>query len=468
MLPSYSLLRQRLNAIIANKKQQGYDTDGLDIALGELPNNYEQLDSFAKKLNTLSFRSDWPYIEPEDLCDIWLACDLPTDQQQAQWLNTLPNNINERISTAFKSSLCGCILGKPIEINPTLAMLKHAGEKAGEWPITDYISTGFLNGLEKRHESWRQTTRENICYVTSDDDINYTLMGMIIIEEYGVDFTVNDVRNKWLELLPVSMTFGPERTLLAKSAMAAISEQDPSELQLTDWVQTWNAGDEYCGALIRVDAYGYACPGNPKLAAELAFKDASFTHRKTGVYSSMYIAAAIALAPVVKKPIDIFELALKFVPKDSRFYKVVEDSIMQVKSSTDWLEAYSKLNKKYGEYCHCQIYQEIGTLINTLHFARDIGDAICKQVSQGNDTDSFGATCGSIAGLFMGPSKLEPKWLKPFNDKIHTSLAGFNDDSISSIANRVTRLHSLVAKQQQGLINFDTRRERKLDSDTGI
>jgi len=468
MLPSYSLLRQRLNAIIANKMQQGYDTAGLKTALDELPNNYEQLNAFAKKLNNLSYRSDWPYIEPEDLCDIWLACDLPTDQQQAQWLTTLPDDINQRISTAFKSSLCGCILGKPIEVNPTLKMLKDAGEKAGEWPITDYISTEFLDNLENRHESWRETTRENICYVASDDDINYTLIGMLIIEEYGIDFTANDVRKKWLERLPVSMTFGPERTLLAKSAMGAISEQDPSELQLNEWVQTWNAGDEYCGALIRVDAYGYACPGNPKLAAKLAFKDASFTHRKTGVYSSMYIAAAIALAPVVKEPIEIFELALKFVPKNSRFYKVVEDSILQVKSSGNWLEAYSKLNNKYGEYCHCQIYQEIGTLINSLYFAKDIGDAISKQVSQGNDTDSFGATCGSIAGLLMGPTKLDSKWLKPFNDKIHTSLAGFNEDSISNITNRVTRLHSLVTKQQQGLRTFNEKPIKNLDSDLGI
>ena len=31
-----------------------------------------------------------------------------------------------------------------------------------------------------------------------------------------------------------------------------------------------NPSDEQCGAMIRADAYGYACPGRPALAAELA------------------------------------------------------------------------------------------------------------------------------------------------------------------------------------------------------
>ncbi|MEH6551517.1 MAG: ADP-ribosylglycohydrolase family protein [Pseudomonadales bacterium] len=468
MLPSYTLLKQRLKAIIANKRQQGYDIRGIDREFSSLPNNYEELDCFAKKLNQLDYRDDWPYTEPDELEDIWQQCELADNKTQAHWLSAVPHDIEDRIAAAFQSSLCGCILGKPIEINPTLDMLKVAGEKIHEWPISNYISVDFLDQLGNRHDSWEETTRENIQYVAADDDINYTLIGMLVIEEHGLGFSTNDVRQKWLDLLPVSMTFGPERTLLAKSAIDAISENNPSEMQLKEWVQVWNAGDEYCGALIRMDAYGYACPGQPKLAAELAYKDASFTHRKTGLYSSMFIAAAISLAPVVEEPIEIFEFALKFVPKNSRFYEIVADSILQIRSSSDWMEAYTKIHGKYGEYCHCQIYQEIGTLINTIHFATDIGDAICKQVSQGNDTDSFGATCGSIAGLLMGPSKLDPKWLKPFDDKIVTSLSGFKDYSISSLTKRVKNLSALVKQEQKGQRVFERKQKIIIDIDRGI
>ena len=38
--------------------------------------------------------------------------------------------------------------------------------------------------------------------------------------------------------------------------------------------------------MIRADAYGYACPGRPELAAELAWRDAGLTHRRTGIYGT--------------------------------------------------------------------------------------------------------------------------------------------------------------------------------------
>ena len=44
-----------------------------------------------------------------------------------------------------------------------------------------------------------------------------------------------------------------------------------------------NPADEHCGAMIRADAYGYACPGDPARAAALAHRDATLTHRRTGV-----------------------------------------------------------------------------------------------------------------------------------------------------------------------------------------
>ena len=90
------------------------------------------------------------------------------------------------------------------------------------------------------------------------------------------------------------------------------------------------------------------------------------------------------------------------------------------------------------------IYQEIGTMINTLRFAESIGDGICKQVSQGNDTDSFGCTCGSILGAFFGPGHLEPRWLEPFNDTIHTSMATFHEQRLSAVARRMGELPSRV------------------------
>ncbi len=79
-------------------------------------------------------------------------------------------------------------------------------------------------------------------------------------------------------------------------------------------------------------------------------------------------------------------------------------------------------------------------LINTFIFAENTGHGICIQVSQGADTDSFGATSGSLLGAYFGPDGLEDRWLEPFNNDIHTGLAWFFERSVSELAERMSKL----------------------------
>jgi ADP-ribosylglycohydrolase len=82
--------------------------------------------------------------------------------------------------------------------------------------------------------------------------------------------------------------------------------------------------------------------------------------------------------------------------------------------------------------------------MNTLRFATDIGDGLCKQVMQGNDTDSYGATIGSILGAYFGPGHLEGCWLEPLRGEIRTALAGFPERSLSALAVRMSQLPNRV------------------------
>jgi len=96
------------------------------------------------------------------------------------------------------------------------------------------------------------------------------------------------------------------------------------------------------------------------------------------------------------------------------------------------------------------VYQECATLMNTLRFARSVGEGICLQVAQGNDTDSFGATAGSLLGVFFGPGHLEERWLAPFHDDLRTGLAQFHERSLSAVARRMGQLHGRVAAALAG------------------
>ncbi|MEM7019586.1 MAG: ADP-ribosylglycohydrolase family protein [Pseudomonadota bacterium] len=442
-------LRDYLTTVLKHKGAQGHDISAAREQFEQLGDSYDELIEFGNSLADLPIRPDWEYVEPyswEDIC-----AEMDPARATGPIDDVDPASMAETMEAAFLSCVAGCILGKPIECNPSFAELKAIGETVGEWPIQNYITTQFLDELDrrradnprKRHRSWATTTRDNIHATTPDDDINYTVMGMLMIEEFGVDFTQDQLREKWLRNLPAGWTFGPERTQITNFAIQSILNFDYS---YDHWTHSWNLGDELCGAAIRADAYGYAAPGNPALAAHMAFKDSSMTHVRNGVYGTMYIAAAIATAATVKEPLEVHRIALQYIPQQSRLAEAVSFAIEQTSAASDWEDAYWRINERYSKFQHCRVYQEVADLVVTLNFAENIHDGFCKQVMMGNDTDSFGCTSGSMCGAFFGPGHLDEKWLAPFNNRLQTTLADFHEQDLRAVAKRCGQLPAIAAK----------------------
>jgi ADP-ribosylglycohydrolase len=435
MIPSPDFLRRRLLAAIDTRQQAGTDVGDLrDQVAGS--DGVEELGALGARLRMLPLRAGWPYVEPESLEDIFAECEpgrvLPGSGEVSM------DDAARRARTAFLGSVCGCTLGKPVEVMASHAELRAALEAAGEWPLRDWISENVLEALGRRGD-WTTTVRGRIHHVPLDDDINYRVVATLLLERHGADFTQDDLRMVWLDNLAVHGTFGPERTRVAYESLIALDGNRAS------WTLLPDEHEEWCGAMIRSDAYGWACPGRPALAAELAWRDASWTHRATGVYGAMFVAAALAAAPLVAEPLDMVEVALGFVPRRSRLHETVTYALEQVRAASDWLDGCARIGARYGAYGHCRIHQEIGTLVNTLRFARDVGDGICMQVMQGNDTDSYGATAGSLLGAFYGPDGLDSRWLEPFQDSFHVAMARVHEPSLSRMADRVAALPARVS-----------------------
>lgn len=447
MFCSINAIKRNLETEVHDKKSAGFDVEGMDERLRSLPDSYDKLFEFAQELARVSLRSDWPYIEPSDFRDI---------KTEAEWNSPksapAPSEavLREKARAAFMGSVVGCMLGKPVEAKLEMKELRKALEEAGEWPLDNYVTTKVLDNVGRRHRSWNETVRSRIQHVSPDDDINYTVLGMLVLEKSGMNFTRTDLAELWFLNLAPGWTFGPERTFLSKAATENTGWPDPgqdlSDQTIEQWGSVAQLGVELCGAAIRADAYGYAALSKPLLAAEMAFRDASMTHRRSGIYGTMFNAAAIASAATATDPIEIFASALTVVPRKSRFYEVVHDSLEIVDQASDWIEAYEKIHERHHDYGFCEILQETGTMINSAKFAQSTGHGVCLQVSQGNDTDSYGATLGSILGAYFGPEGLEDRWIKPFNNRIHTALSAFHETRLDAVAERMAGLPAICAQ----------------------
>ena len=82
---------------------------------------------------------------------------------------------------------------------------------------------------------------------------------------------------------------------------------------------------EWIGGDIRADGWAYACPGNPELAAEFAYRDAYLSHRYSGIYGTMFMAAAISSAFACNDPIEACKIALTEIPKNYKYNKLHSD-----------------------------------------------------------------------------------------------------------------------------------------------
>lgn len=440
MIASKEAIRRALHTATEHMWYQGYDTRGAQEKLAALPDSYDSLLAFAEALRNLPMREGWRYVEPTD----WEGVRAQLHPQRLRHAGQADlAQCARRVQTAFVGSVLGCMLGKPLEVDPDMDELRRAGEACGQWPIRDFISEQFLEHLGRRHPDWQKTTFGNIRCAVPDDDIHYTVLGMLNLEYYGANLTTDDVRGTWQRHQNINYAWGPERAAMARIAISFLNDHacprlDEREYAL--WAETLNPGAESCGAAIRADAYGYAFPGRPDVASRLAFVDASFTHRRTGVYASMFVAAALALMPMASDPLDAFAGALDFVPQHSRFHEVALNCLDIVDMSAGFEAAYGQIHARYGQYRHCHVYQEAGTLVNTLKYAHGVWQGVCLQVMQGADTDSFGATAGSLLGMRFGPDGLDARRAATLNNAIELGLVDFPPQALDALAARMGRL----------------------------
>lgn len=123
--------------------------------------------------------------------------------------------LRTRLEAAWLGRAVGCLLGKPVEKLP-LEGIRALARAAGNWPLNDWFGErGVPPELLAAHPWNRRSAptslAENIDGMPEDDDLNYPLLGLLLLQRHGKGFTTADVARLWLDELPAGRTFTAER-----------------------------------------------------------------------------------------------------------------------------------------------------------------------------------------------------------------------------------------------------------------
>ncbi|MDR2515607.1 MAG: ADP-ribosylglycohydrolase family protein [Christensenellaceae bacterium] len=388
------------------------------VALPFTAERETMVEALAQILLSRPLREGYAYYEPSDLDGI-KACRhpggrfLPKPDKKA-----LP----EKIKGAWLGRIAGCLLGKPLEGIRT-GELNELLKATGNYPLRRYVLQKDLNeelyariSFHLRGRCWADT----IDGAPADDDTNYTVMAATqILERHGRDFKPFDVLAAWVDCQPKKAYCTAERV----AYLNFVNGYEPPISAVHK-----NPYREWIGAQIRADYYGYINPGKPEAAAEMAWRDASVSHVKNGIYGEIFVAAMLSAAAVLDDVRAVIACGLKEIPERSRLYEQICALLAFYDEGRSAEEAYAFIHARWDEHdahhwCHT-ISNALIIVMALLWGRKNFGKSICLAVGCGFDTDCNGATVGSIIGMMISAERIPEEWTKAFGGELQTQILG--------------------------------------------
>ena len=297
-LSTYDLVHdeidQRLETgFLAQAEADRFATLGVD--------DEEELEALYGSLTMARRDPDWKYDEPRGAEAVFGSLRGMTPERP-------DSDLADRVLGGWLGRIAGCNLGKPVEQGDhwTSAHLRTYLELAGAWPLRDYIPV--IDPLPAEYvfrDNWVNTTRGRVSGSDRDDDIDYPILNLHLLEQHGSDLSPAHVAQGWLTYLPYLQIYTAERV-----AYRNLLERVPAAEIATHR----NPYREWIGALIRGDVFGWINPGDPLAAARLAYQDASLSHVDNGIYGEMWSAALVASAFTPATVRDAFDASLAACP----------------------------------------------------------------------------------------------------------------------------------------------------------
>jgi ADP-ribosylglycohydrolase len=413
----------------------GYEVSGLLAAARSAAAgaDLEELERISLALDAVRLAAAAPFDEPSD------SASLEEFIERLPAPSPAPPDLGDRLYGAWLGRCVGNTLGKPVE-----GLRREEVEiylrAVGQWPQTTYLPMleQLPDGVSHLHESAPFAAAGRFDDVPRDDDIDWTILGLAMLEEHGQALTTADIARAWLDRLPFTQTFTAERVAY-RNLVRGIGVEDAAQVA--------NPYREWIGALIRTDVYGYVHPGDPVAAARLALVDARLSHTANGIYGAIWAAALVSAAFTAGSVREALGVALTGLPPTSRLAAAQTELLALFDSGADAAAALAWIDRTLGHYNWVHTINNAAIISFALLWGTDFTGSVALAISAGRDTDSTGATVGSVYGAMHGSAAVPDALVGTTHTHVRSAVLGFDRIRITSLAGRTERLAARFAAE---------------------
>ena len=230
-----------------------------------------------------------------------------------------------------------------------------------------------------------------------NDDLDLQVLWLDVMEEKGEHFTSYDLLERFCRCTPYSPG---EYSVMRKNFQRGIYPPYSGRFCNDFYI-------EGMGCPIRSEVWGCVAVGNPQLARQLSSRDGVLDHCGESVEAERFLAALESEAFFESDIRNLIENALKTVPAESKFRRLVEDTVRWCDTYGDSKTVLAQILFHYGHPDCTNMYENMGiTLLSLLLGEQDIIKTSLMALNCGFDTDCTCATAGAIIGLLRGAQEL--------------------------------------------------------------
>lgn len=227
-----------------------------------------------------------------------------------------------------------------------------------------------------------------------NDDLDLQLLWLDVLEEKGPLINSCDLADAWVKKCWYPFS---EYGYFLKNYMRGIKPPYSGILNNSFFM-------EGMGCPIRSEIWGMISAGNPCLAAEYAYMDATLDHGGNSVYAEQFLAAIESLAFFETDIQVLVKKGIEAIPRESRLYQCFEEILSAWESGEEnWQKLRMQILHKYSHPDFTNVVQNMGfVLIALLYGDGDMRKTINIALKCGYDADCTCASAASVIGILKG------------------------------------------------------------------